>query len=78
MKSEFASAEKSCWLLANINEINRRYSYSLGVGITKPVAVNSTALGDSKFISILRQSKQKTQFIEICLESQKTVCEKIF
>lgn len=37
---------------------------------------NSPALGDSKFIPILRQSKQKTQFIEICLESQKSVVKR--
>ena len=40
----------------------------------KSNAENSTVLADSKFISILRQSKQEIQFIEICLETQKNSC----
>lgn len=35
----------------------------------KADAENSTALANNKFTSIFRQSKQKIQFMEICLEN---------
>lgn len=42
----------------------------------KTDAENSIVLADSKFISTPRQSKQETQFTEICLETQKAISEK--
>lgn len=36
----------------------------------KADAENSTALANSKLISIFTQSKQKIQFVEICLENE--------
>lgn len=44
----------------------------------KSDAENSTVLADSKLISIFRQSKQETQFIKICSETQKAIPEKNF
>lgn len=74
MNSEFAFEENSRWLLANISEINGRYFCSRVLSD----AENSTVLADSKLISIFRQSKQETQFIKICSETQKAIPEKNF